>query len=293
MEPMSIGEVAARTGVPATTLRAWERRYGLVTPARSRAAYRGYQATDLDKIIAMRALVDAGVPARRAASIVLDPRDRGGPSVAESPSETHSPSRDSPLADTRALTRIAGALDRAGLDDTLDAAFSLAAVETVIDAWLMPCLVDLGAAWAAGEIDICAEHFVSAAVNRRLSALFDAAASSGREAVLVGSAPGSRHDLGALAFAVCLRRTGRDVVYLGADVPVDSWLSAARTSHPLAVVIAVTLPGDRLGAAQAVEALTSQVKVPVYTGGPHSDSVPGATTLPATLSLAARVVAGM
>jgi DNA-binding transcriptional MerR regulator/methylmalonyl-CoA mutase cobalamin-binding subunit len=290
MEPMSIGEVAARTGVPATTLRAWERRYGLVTPSRSRTAYLGYDDLDLDRITAMRALVDSGVPARRAASIVLD-RIEGGAAHLAGPIGPHPQAQHaSPLADVGALTRVAVSLDPAGLDDTLDAAFSLAAVETVIDTWLMPCLVDLGAAWARGEIDICAEHFVSAAVHRRLSALFDAAASSGREPVLVGSAPGSRHDLGALAFAVCLRRTGRAVVYLGADVPVASWLSAADTSRARAVVIAVTLTGDRAGAAEAVAALVSQTGLPVYTGGPQSDSVPGAKTLPSTVSLAARVV---
>jgi predicted dinucleotide-binding enzyme len=79
-------------------------------------------------------------------------------------------------------------------------------------------------------------------------------------------------------------------VYLGADVPVASWLSAADTSRARAVVIAVTLTGDRAGAAEAVAALVSQTGLPVYTGGPQSDSVPGAKTLPSTVSLAARVV---
>ena len=36
-DTMSIGEVAALTGVPAETLRTWERRYGFPAPERSEA----------------------------------------------------------------------------------------------------------------------------------------------------------------------------------------------------------------------------------------------------------------
>ena len=32
--------------------------------------------------------------------------------------------------------------------------------------------------------------------------------------------PGERHDLGLMAFGIALNRTGRQIVYLGADTPV-------------------------------------------------------------------------
>ena len=37
---MRIGELARRTGTRPDTIRAWERRYGLIEPARSPAGYR-------------------------------------------------------------------------------------------------------------------------------------------------------------------------------------------------------------------------------------------------------------
>ena len=63
---------------------------------------------------------------------------------------------------------------------------------------------------------------------RRLSAAFEAAGRLDVESpVLIGLPPGSRHELGALAFATAARRRGIGVVYLGADVPERSWRDAA------------------------------------------------------------------
>ena len=42
-----IHTVAEMTGVPAATLRAWERRYGVPVPARTSSAYRVYSDADI------------------------------------------------------------------------------------------------------------------------------------------------------------------------------------------------------------------------------------------------------
>jgi len=47
---MTIKEVSEKTGVNPVTLRAWERRYGLITPKRSEKGYRHYSLADLVKI---------------------------------------------------------------------------------------------------------------------------------------------------------------------------------------------------------------------------------------------------
>jgi predicted site-specific integrase-resolvase len=45
-----IGTVSEITGVNAVTLRAWERRYGLIKPERTPKGHRLYSKTDVDKI---------------------------------------------------------------------------------------------------------------------------------------------------------------------------------------------------------------------------------------------------
>ncbi|RYB94725.1 MerR family transcriptional regulator [Nocardioides oleivorans] len=47
---LSIGELAALSGVGATTLRSWEQRFGFPTPVRTSGGQRRYHAADLDRV---------------------------------------------------------------------------------------------------------------------------------------------------------------------------------------------------------------------------------------------------
>lgn len=72
---LRIGELARRSGVPVTTIRAWEQRYGLFAPSRSPGGHRRFGEEDLHRISAMRQLVGQGVSLAAAAERVMG-RDR-------------------------------------------------------------------------------------------------------------------------------------------------------------------------------------------------------------------------
>jgi len=55
-----IGVVARLTGIRPTTLRIWERRYGLVEPVRSEGRNRRYSDADIERLSLVKTLVDAG-----------------------------------------------------------------------------------------------------------------------------------------------------------------------------------------------------------------------------------------
>ncbi len=55
-----IGAVSRLTGVPADTLRVWERRYHVVTPIRSEAGTRLYGSEDVGRLTLIKRLVDRG-----------------------------------------------------------------------------------------------------------------------------------------------------------------------------------------------------------------------------------------
>ena len=46
----TIKQAAARTGLNVPTIRAWERRYGVVSPTRTAAGYRLYDGTDVRRL---------------------------------------------------------------------------------------------------------------------------------------------------------------------------------------------------------------------------------------------------
>lgn len=60
-----IGELSQRTGVNSITLRAWERRYGLLQPARTEKGHRLYGQADVERVLQTLALIERGVPLRK------------------------------------------------------------------------------------------------------------------------------------------------------------------------------------------------------------------------------------
>ncbi len=288
----TIKRAAQLTGVPETSLRAWERRYGVWAPHRNESGYRVYDQESLALISTMRRLVDDGWSPTAAAEAVrngtvppavvarMDEEDRAASSAALPGSTGY----------TERFLRAATQMDVAALEESLDGGFSLGSFEHVVDAWLFPSLEALGDRWARGEIDVAGEHAASHAVHRRLAAAFDAAGSRSRgPAVVVGLPSGSQHDLGALAFATAIRRRGLNVLYLGANVPVSSWEAAVAGHAAQAAVLAVVTPQDRPAATVVAERLAGHELSPLVCAGGASGAglAVGVRDLPSSIGEAA------
>jgi DNA-binding transcriptional MerR regulator len=78
---MRIGEVAARAGVPAKTIRFWEDQRLLPAPARTAAGYREYGAEIVERLAFIRHAQAAGLTLEHIRQ-VLDIRDGGQPPCA-------------------------------------------------------------------------------------------------------------------------------------------------------------------------------------------------------------------
>ncbi len=287
----TIKRAAHITGVPVTSLRAWERRYGVFAPQRNESGYRLYDQEALAAISTMRRLVEDGWSPADAAEAIRSGTITATPDRGVGPATGSGPAPPSAATHTQWFLRSAAGMDVAGIEESLDAGFALGSFEHVVDSWLFPTLEALGEGWALGEIDVAGEHAASHAVHRRLSAAFDAAGSRSRgPAVVVGLPSGSQHELGALAFATAIRRRGLNVLYLGANVPVSSWETAVRSHAARAAVLAVVTPEDRPAAATVAERLASHELLPtVCTGGASgADLAPGVRELASSIGAAAQ-----
>jgi DNA-binding transcriptional MerR regulator len=67
-----IGAVSRLTGVPADTLRVWERRYEVATPVRTASGTRLYAPEDVARLTMIKRLVERGDAISRVASLSLD-----------------------------------------------------------------------------------------------------------------------------------------------------------------------------------------------------------------------------
>ena len=290
-----ITQAAIRSGVSVPLIRAWERRYGVVRPQRTASAYRMYDDAAIDTLVRMRELTEAGWSASEASRAILAGEAGPAPASTLEPVAGDQRRRDAQIS---RFVEAAIATDIARTGAVLDEIFAQGSYESIVDDVLMPALVALGRTWREGRLDIAAEHAATAAMQRRLSALYEAAAAPGDSRVVVGLPPGARHDLGALAFAVALRRLGVGVLYLGADVPVSSWVQVMRPPGRRLAVIGVVIEEDKPAALEVVEALRAAYPdIAVALGGHGSDRAEGADAaviiLPGRISEAARVAASV
>ncbi len=279
----TIKQAAARTGLNVPTIRAWERRYGVVAPSRTAAGYRLYDDDAIERLRAMRRLIEGdGWRPSQAAERVL----ASGASIAElgRPVDVEPAPPDVRVDDegaaldqeaVRSFVTAARQLDVRAMDLLLDEAFASRRFERAMQELVSPALRAVGEGWATGEIDVASEHAASETVRRRLARLFDAAGRSmWGPAVVVGLPPGSHHEIGAFAFAVAARRAGMGVLYLGANVPLESWLRTVRETGAPVVVLGVVTSGDVTSAAVVAEALRTVRQPPAcFFGGPLARQV--------------------
>jgi methanogenic corrinoid protein MtbC1 len=284
----TIKEAASRTGIAVPTIRAWERRYRIVVPARTQAGYRLYDDDAIERLVAMRRLVDDGwQPSVAAGEIAAHGSAPARVQDATTGARVTGPDM------SRRFVEVAAAMDDAGLERVLDDVLARGSFERVARDLLFPALRALGDAWASGEVSVAGEHLASNAVLRRLGLAFDAAGRGGLGGarLVVGLPPGARHELGALAFAIALRRAGVAVAYLGADLPIEDWIKASRGAA--AAVVGVAVPRDRRAAREVVERLRREdpgLIVAVGGGAAEGLRPAGFAILPADLEAAVTAV---
>lgn len=288
----TIKQAAARSGVSIPTLRAWERRYSVVAPQRTAAGYRLYDDESIARLIAMRHLVDGEGwrPSQAAQRVLAAGEDLAGLShpAPRAPEEAMDARAASTAGATAAVDQFLAAarrLDVPGMERVLDECLAAQRFELAMDGTVFPALRAIGEAWAAGDVDVAAEHAASETVRRRLARFFDAAGRGDRDPrVVVGLPPDGRHEIGAFAFAVACRRVGLDVLYLGANVPLESWLETVRETGAPVVVLGAVTSSDVAAAGAVVRALRSVSPAPAcLVGGPSAHELPdalGAVRLP-------------
>ncbi len=213
---LRIGEVSRRTGIAVPTLRAWERRYGLLEPARTDGGHRLYRDADVDRVGSMAALLDEGWSAAAAAREVV----RGPGDLARS----HSPRIDADVAAGAArlvvqLEEAIGAFDAPAADSAIDDTFARFETPRAIDEVLMPVLRRIGEGWQDDPRVIAREHFATNVLRPRLLRMLRTSAGSAIRRLVAAAPDGEDHDLGVLAGSVVAADAGWRVLYLGACTP--------------------------------------------------------------------------
>lgn len=233
---LRIGELSRRVGVSSELLRAWERRYGLLSPTRTPGGFRLYGDEDERRVLRMLQHLDTGVSAAEAARIALAEEESGAPARA--------PVAALPKALTDVLRAPLDRFDEAEAHAAFDRLLAAYALETILRDAVLPYLAELGERWCRGEISVAQEHLASAFLHGRLLGLARGWDGGRGPRGLLACAPGDQHDLGLICFGLALRGQGWRITFLGADTPLATLADTARLLEPELVVVAFTLAGQ-------------------------------------------------
>jgi DNA-binding transcriptional MerR regulator len=245
-----IHTVAEMTGVPAATLRSWERRYGVPRPARTEAAYRLYDDRDIELVRRMRDLCGQGLAASEAASLVLS-----GPS-GDAGSAQQNPSRKL----STEIVDAALAFDVPLLQQRFSTALTLADAVTVHEGVISPALRRMGELWQAGRASVAQEHLLASASEQALRDLLRLVQPAEARAVaLLACLPTELHHLGLYGVALRLANLGVRSVLLGARTPTTALAEAVARLAPTLVGLSVTMPPPE----DSVEGLVAELRAAV------------------------------
>jgi DNA-binding transcriptional MerR regulator len=224
---LRIGELSRRVGVSPELLRAWERRYGLLRPARSAGGLRLYSPADVERVMRMQEHLADGLAAAEAAALAVG--EAAGEDAAQG---------ELGLGTIREqLSEAFDVLDEPRAQGILDQLLAVATLETLLGEVVLPYLHELGERWQRGETSVAQEHFASAVLRGRLLGLARGWGLGLGPVAVLACLPGEQHDLGLIAFGLALRSRGWRIVYLGPDSPIDTVADVSDEISPSIVVL--------------------------------------------------------
>lgn len=226
-----IHEVSELTGLAPARLRAWERRYEVVRPARQPNRYRTYTVEQVALLRAFARLCEAG---ERIGDLVREPRESV---IARAEGRATDNSPLSMLLD--AVKR----LDREELNRLLDEHGRRLDPVRLGREIILPLGDLIGDLWALGKLNIAVEHLASEVIVGRLKAQLADGAGSG-PVLQAATLPQEHHEWGFLVTLLELKAAGWRVQYLGADLPLKDLADASWTIVPAVLALSAADPAN-------------------------------------------------
>ncbi|MEZ5584561.1 MAG: MerR family transcriptional regulator [Candidatus Competibacteraceae bacterium] len=291
---LPIRTVSHLTGVNPVTLRAWERRYGLIKPIRTPKGHRLYALTDVELINQILILLNNGMSISQVGQ-VLHKDQPAGRQHAQVTDQEHDPWAGYRQRLIKAISRF----DEWVLNQVYTEALSLYPIDVVTHRLIVPLLRELGERWQQGRCSVAEEHFFSVFMRNKLGARFHHHNRDARGPKLLAAClPEEQHEVGILLFALAALDHGYRIILLGANTPLNALPAVVEqtTCH------AVVLSGSQHTSLSVVEnelaTLVQQITVPVFVGGqvtalyPQELSVSGAIMLEEDFGSALRAIHG-
>src|SRR6202165_5006946 len=260
--------VVQQTGIAGPTLRAWERRYAILSPERAQNDYRLYSERDIAIIRWLKDRVDAGMSISQAIALfrhleeehhqlhrkdvppemtssfqvmVSNPMVGKQETIAKGDEQEKDGTYNMRFVRERLLEAF-NSFDEATASRLMASMLAIYPIEQVCTELITPILWEIGQRWEQGLITVSTEHFSSAFFHGWLTNLLHAMPTNPTNPLVIACcAPGELHELAALMLSLLLRRAGLRVTYLGQSIETESLLQTVRQLSPALLCVSVTL----------------------------------------------------
>jgi DNA-binding transcriptional MerR regulator/methylmalonyl-CoA mutase cobalamin-binding subunit len=262
--------VSRLTGLSPDLIRAWEKRYGVVSPVRGSRGARLYSRDDIDHL---RSLARAVASGRAIGDVARLDREQ-----VRRLAETTAPEVDAPTAPARAagdhvVERALAAIET--YDDVLlrtelgDALAIMGPARFVVDVGT-PLLTVVGERWHAGGFSIAQEHMATAALRGFLhSAISSRRSRTDHPSVMLATTSGEKHEGGLLTVALLLLEQRVEIAYLGPEIPAADIVSAAKALGVSVVALSFTSGHDSKSALEQIDRIDRDLpaSIQLWIGG--------------------------
>lgn len=231
-ELFPIREVARLTGVNPVTLRAWERRYGLIQPTRTDSGHRLYSQADIEAVRSILAWIERGVAVSKVGKILAK-----SSLIKAASAPGHAEVGASEWAQWQAqLRRAIGAFDEQQLDRLYGQVFSSYPLPVVFQDILMPLWQELllrQDEFGQASEWLFLDTFLRARTLQRLQML----RGQSEARVLLAALPGHCRELELLVAALLLSSAETVVSILGLGQPLAELTLVCEKMQPQALVL--------------------------------------------------------
>lgn len=255
----TIGTVSKLTGIGAITLRAWERRYGLIKPVRKESGHRLYTRRHIDQINRITALTQQGMRISQISAEMLE---------SDPQADTEGIEADIWKDWLNSMVAAVIGFDEDRLEEVYNGALSLYPIGMVTRNLLTPLLIELGLRWETGDGSIAEEHFFAFYLRNKLGARYHhRQRGNNGPGLLIAGLPGEHHEIGLLLFTLAAHESGYRVIPLGANMPLEELAVVAKKKECSGIILSGAIEPDDQVLRVALPRLVHETDIPVMVGG--------------------------
>ena len=238
----SIKDLEKLSRVKAHTIRIWEKRYGLLDPARSGTNIRSYSDSDLRKLLNIALLNDNGFKISHIATFD-DEAIRAHVTELES-------SEKGAVDQVESLILAMTEMDEARFEKVMANSILRSGFEHTMLEVIQPFLQRVGVLWLIDAVKPGQEHFISSLLRQKVISAIDGLVPIVRErpkTILFFLPEGELHELGLLFAHYLARKHGHHAIYLGQSVPFEDLMAVVEYRKPSVMVTGFLSHQDVLG----------------------------------------------